>query len=288
MLTLKQAIHQAEANHTAIGHFNISTLDALWAIVAAAREVDVPVIIGVSEGERDFMGVAQVAALVRSIADQTGHPIYLNADHTYSLKRIREVVEAGYDSVIFDGAELSFENNLNQTREVVQLAKSLNPEVLVEAEVGYIGKSSSLLDHLPDDAAISEDAMPTSEQAVVFVNQTGVDLIAPAVGNIHGMLKNAANPNLNLDRIAAIHQAVNAPLVLHGGSGIQDDQFRQAIKAGISLIHINTEIRLAWRDALKQALSEATNEVAPYKLLNSSVEAVKAVVVNRLRLFSGA
>ena len=286
MLTLKQAIQQAEEKHIAIGHFNISTVDALWAIGRAAKELNVPVVIGVSEGERDFLGVAQTRALVTTVAQTLSHPIFLNADHTYSLERVREVIDAGYDSVIFDGAKLSLEENIHTTAQCVDYARRSGKPVLVEAELGYIGSSSKLLDELPEGATVGNDAMPTPEDAAKFVQQTGVDLLSPAVGNIHGMLKGASNPNLNIELISQIRTSAGVPLVLHGGSGISDSDFTAAIKAGISMVHINTEIRLAWRDALKTQLSQTPDEIAPYKLLKPSLESVKETVTRRLQLFS--
>jgi fructose-bisphosphate aldolase class II len=128
--------------------------------------------------------------------------------------------------------------------------------------------------------------MPSAETVAKFVTDTGIDCVAPAVGNVHGMLKNASNPKLNIDLIHQIVTATSAHLVLHGGSGITDEDFRAAISAGISAIHINTEIRAAWKHALQSKLSEDENEVAPYKLLKPSYEAVLQVVASRLRLFS--
>lgn len=285
MKHLQTYIHQAQAGKFALGHFNISTIDALWAIVHAALKLDVPVIIGVSEGERDFIGVSQTAALIHSLRHQLDHPIFLNADHTYSLERIKQVVDAGYDSVIFDGAKLDYHQNLVQTREVVQFVKSKAPHILVEAEVGYIGASSKLLDELPQDAIVGDQAMPTVPDITNFINETQVDLISPAVGNVHGMLKNSPNPSLNIDLIRQIAASVTTPLVLHGGSGITDHNLSSAIQAGMSLVHVNTEIRVAWKNALAKTLQDQPEEVAPYKILTPSIEAVNKVVTQKLKLF---
>jgi fructose-bisphosphate aldolase, class II len=283
---LKNALTYAQENQVALGHFNVSTIDAIHAIISAAKSLSVPIVIGVSEGERDFLGVKETAALIHTIRINQAYPIFLNADHTYSLDRIKEVVEAGYDSVIFDGATLSKEENKKRTKEVVGFVKSTRPDMLVEAEIGYIGKSSSLLDELPENAAITEDQMPTSQEIADFVAYTGVDLIAPAVGNIHGMLKNAPNPNLSIDRIREIAHSVSTPIILHGGSGIADQQFTDSIKAGVRMVHINTEIRKAWKQALKDTIHQDENEVAPYKLLEPAKQAVRQVVLNRLKLFN--
>ncbi len=283
---LIEYIHQAESNHTALGHFNISNLEALQGIIQAASKLHLPIVIGVSEGEREFIGVPHVKALIDSFRKSTSIPIFLNADHTYTLEKIKLVVEAGFDSVIIDGAKLSLPQNIDLTKQVVNYVRSTNPDILVEAELGYIGTSSQLLDEIPPGATQAQESMPTADQARDFVHQTGVDLLSPAVGNIHGMLKHAANPHLNIDRIHQIRQGGGVPLVLHGGSGISDADFTAAISAGISMIHVNTEIRLAYKNSLSQSLQDNPNEVAPYKILKPTIAAVEHVVSARLQLFN--
>lgn len=283
--TLREAIAEAGAQGVALGHFNISDSQGFWAVVNGARAVGVPVIIGVSEGERDFIGIRQVAAMVKSVREELNYPIYLNADHTYSFERVKEVIDAGYDAVIFDGAKLSFEENARITKQCVDYARSVNPEIIVEAELGYIGSGSKVLDAVPE--GVSFDNLTTKEEAIRFVEETGVDLFAPAVGNIHGMLRNAPEPRLNIERVREIRQAAGVPLVLHGGSGTSDEDFTSAIKAGITVVHINTEIRVAYQQALKAYLAEHPDETAPYKFGKPGVDAMTAVIERRLRLFSG-
>lgn len=284
---LLEVIREAERKKVAVGHFNISELTALKAIVRAAEELKLPVIIGVSEGERKFIGINQAAALIKSLRDEYNYPIFLNADHTYSLEGIKQAVQAGFDAVIFDGAKLPIEENIKKTKEIVSYVKSINHNVLVEGELGYIGSSSKILEAVPESAAIKEEDLTKPEEAARFVKETKVDLLAPAVGNIHGMFKNTPNPNLNIKRIKEIREAAGVPLVLHGGSGIKDEDFLDAIEAGVSVIHINTEIRLAWRNGLESAFKEDMKEVVPYKLLKKSEEAVYEVVKKRLKLFNG-
>jgi len=285
MKTLRETIWEAEEKKTAIGHFNISNIEGLRGIFAAARGLGVPVIIGVSEGERDFVGLRQAVALVRSLREEHDYPIYINADHTYTYERVREAVDAGVDSVIFDGAKLPMEENIAVTARCVEYARASNPEILVEAELGYIGTSSKLLDEVPE--GVSLDRLTTPEDAKRFVESTGVELFAPSVGNIHGMLKGVSNPSLNAGRIREIRESAGVPLVLHGGSGITDENFREAIAAGVRIIHINTEIRVAYRDAVKKSLEENPDEVAPYRIMKPAVEAVRSVVESRLKLFGG-
>lgn len=286
MKTLKQIIQEAESDKKAIGHFNISECAALKGIFQSAQELNVPVIIGVSEGERDFIGVKRIALLVKSLREEFNYPIFLNADHTHSLEKIKEAVEAGFDAVLFDGGKLPFEENIKKTKEVVEYVKSANPNILVEGELGYLGGSSVILKEIPKDAAIKPEDLTNPEQAAQFVKETSIDLLAPAVGNIHGMFKNAPNPSINIERINKLRSMVGAPIVLHGGSGIIDEEFIKAIDAGISIIHINTEIRLAWRQGMEKALRDNPEEVVPYKLLPTVIKEIKNAVDKRLKLFS--
>jgi len=286
MKTLRECIAEAEARQVAIGHFNISNIEGFWGIIRAARELAVPVIIGVSEGERDFIGVRQVAALVGSARREFNHPIFLNADHTYSFDRVKEAIDVGFDAVIFDGSKLLLEENIAETKRCVEYARSVGPEVIVEAELGFIGTSSKLLDTVPEGVGLGVDDLAKSKDARHFVFETGIDLLAPAVGNIHGMLKGRSDPALDIDRIKLLRVAADVPLVLHGASGNTDDDLRRAIAAGIAIIHINTEIRVAYRDALKQSLQENPEEVAPYKILKPAVQAIERVVRKKLSLFN--
>ncbi|MFC1720932.1 ketose-bisphosphate aldolase [Patescibacteria group bacterium] len=285
MKTLKQVIKEAKENKTAVGHFNISNIEGLWAIFRAAQSVDAPVIIGLSEGEREHVGTRQAAALVKSLRAQYDYPIFINADHCHSFESVKEAVDAGFDAVIFDGATLPIEENIEITKKCVEYARSVNPEIIVEGELGYIGGSSKMLDEIPE--GVSLDNLTTAEDAKRFVDETGVDLFSPSIGNIHGMLKSSANPELNIERIKEISDAVDAELVLHGGSGISDENFKSAIEAGISTVHINTEIRRAYREALEEALKNDPEQIAPYKFAKPAMEAMQEVVEKRIRLFSG-
>jgi len=286
MKFLKELISEAEKNKIAIGHFNVSETVALKGILQASGGLNLPVIIGVSEGEREFFGVNEIASIVRDLRDKLNYPIFLNADHTHSLEKAREAAEAGFDAILFDAGKLPFEENIKKTKEAVEIIKHINSEILVEGELGYIGSSSTIFESVPEGAIIKEEDMTTPEQAARFIGETKVDLIGPAVGNIHGMFKDAPNPHLNIERIVQIKSAAGVPLVLHGGSGITDDDFLLAINAGISIIHINTEIRLAWRRGMDKAVLENKDEIIPYKLLGPVVEEVKKVAESRLKLFN--
>ena len=165
-----------------------------------------------------------------------------------------------------------------------EISKKENRDILIEAEIGFIGTSSKLLDAMPE--GVNESTMTTPEDAKHFVDATGIDLLAPSVGNVHGMVS-GGNPRLHPERVKAIREAVGIPLVLHGGSGSMDEDFVACIKNGIDIVHINTEIRVAYRDAVKKALIENPDEVVPYKILRPAVNAIEQVVVARLKLFNG-
>jgi fructose-bisphosphate aldolase class II len=288
MQTLRNALEQSEKNGVAIGHFNVADLVLLKAVVAAARDLKVPVAVGASEGEREFFGVRQIAALVRSLREEYDYPIFLNADHTHSLAHALDVAKAGFDSVVFDLSALPFEQNVRQTKEAVEALKAINPAILVEGEIGDIGTGSEIHETAPD----LSKGLTSPQQAKEFVEATGIDILAPAVGNMHGMLKSMvqgqAKKRLQIDRIAEIKRAVQMPLTLHGGSGTDDEDLRKAIGAGINIIHINTELRVAWRRGLEEGLSKEPDEVVPYKILPFAVRSVEEVARSRLALFNAA
>jgi fructose-bisphosphate aldolase class II len=232
--------------------------------------------------------------MARSLVDEMKKeytvPIFLNADHTYTFDKVKQVVEAGYDSVIVDGAKLSYEENLKLVKECVDWVREYEIQnqkrVLVEAELGYIGQSSSLNSKLPE--GVSESNLTTRDQARDFVLRTGIDLFAPAVGNVHGMLVDAPEPKLRIDRISEIRDAAGVPLVLHGASGNTDEDLINSIRSGISIIHINTEIRKAFRDGIKDYIEHNPNEIAPYKFDRAGAEEMKKVVRAKMELYKNS
>jgi fructose-bisphosphate aldolase, class II len=286
MKTLENVLQKAEHGRVAVGHFNFSDLAAFNAIAAAARDLDLPVMVGVSEGERAFVGVRQAAALVRSVREEYGQPIFLNADHTHSIAKAEEAAKAGFDEVIFDGSGLPFEENVAQTKRAVEAIKSINPAILVEGEIGWIGASSEILEKAPEGVGV----LTTPEEAKQFVGATRIDVLAPAVGNMHGLLQSMihgeSEKRLHIQRIGEIKAAAGIFMTLHGGSGTRDADFQQAIKAGMTIVHVNTELRLAWRCSLESMLLAHPGELAPYKLLPEVAKAVSEVVQKRLRLFN--
>ena len=288
MHSLHDALEQSQKDGVAIGHFNVADCVLLKAVVAAGQELEVPVVVGVSEGEREFIGVRQIAALVWSVREDCDCPIFLNADHTHSLAKAVEAARAGFDSIVFDLSALPFERNVRQTKEAVEALKTINSAILVEGEIGDIGTGSEIHEEAPD----LSKGLTSPAEARQFVESTGVDILAPAVGNMHGMLKSMVQgetrKRLDIDRIAQIKRAAQVPLTLHGGSGTDDGDLRKAIAAGINIIHINTELRVAWRRGLEEGLSKLPHEVVPYKILPFAVESVKNVARSRLELFNAS
>jgi fructose-bisphosphate aldolase, class II len=283
--SLRDALAQLEKEGAALGHFNVSDQVLLKAVVAAAAETRLPVLVGASEGERGFFGARQLAALVKTEREESGLPLFLNADHTHSLTKAMEAANAGFDAVTIDFSALPFDQNVARTRETVEAIKAVNPAILAEGEIGDIGTGSEIKE------TAQGGKLSTPEEARQFVEATGIDILAPAVGNMHGMLKSMvqgkAKKHLDIERIAQIKQAAGRFLTLHGGSGTDDEHFRKAIGAGINIIHINTELRVAWRESLAASLARDSNEVVPYKILRPVIDAVKQVVSSRLTLFHG-
>ena len=285
-MTLRDELLGAQRDGVAIGHFNVSDLVLVKAVVAAARALDAPVLIGVSEGERELLGARELAALVNGLRQEHGGRIYLNADHTHSLVKAVEAAEAGFDMIVFDRSTLPLDENARRTADAVEVLKAINPEILVEGEIGDIGSGSEIHDQPLDPAR----GLTTAAEAKEFVERTGVDILAPAIGNMHGMLRSMADghlrKHLRIDRIRQIRAATDVFLTLHGGSGTDDADLRAAIGAGITIVHINTELRIAWRRGLEASLAAHPSDLAPYKILPPVVDSVQQVVRARLALFN--
>lgn len=286
MYSLTKALKDAQERGTAIGHFNVSELVSLKAVFSSAQNLGVPVLVGVSEGERDFIGVRQIAALVRSLREEFDSPVFLNADHTHSLARAIEAARAGFDAIAFDRSRLAFDQNVRETRQAVEAIKSVNAGIVVEGEIGDVGTGSEI--HAEELHVSGRLTSPM--EARQFVDATGVDVLAPSVGNMHGLSKSMAEgvrkKRLDIPRIAQIRSAADVPLTLHGGSGTDDDDLRSAIDAGINIVHINTELRIAWRRGLVEGLSAQPQQVVPYRILPFAVDSVELVVRSRLQLFN--
>jgi len=284
---MKEILKKAQQEKYAIGAFNFSTAEVLKAIVAAAKELRSPVILATSENEAEFFGMREAVALVDAWRHGSKLPLILNLDHGKSLESIKKAIAAGYDAVHFDGSHLSYEENLKQTKAVVewvrQVEKTFDRQIIVEGELGYLRGGSSL--HT-EALEIKPEDLTQPHQAKDFVDQTGVDSLAVVIGNAHGVFS-AGQEKLNLERLAQIKEALGDKvfLVLHGGSGLAVEDVKKAIELGIVKTNINTELRVAYKEGLEEEFKQKPQETTPYKILEHSFEDVKKVVSEKIRLF---
>ena len=283
MFTIKDYLKRTTEEKWALGHFNFSEDEALRAIVESAAEFKTPIFVGTSEGERKHLGLKQAVNLVKAFREEFNIPIFLNADHTKTFGGVVAAVDAGYDAILADFSALPFEENIKLTKQSVEYAKSKNPDIIVEGELGYIKGESKIQKEI---IQIKAEDLTKPEEASQFVRVTGVDMLAPAVGNIHGIVTNSPE-SIDISIIANIKKAVGNDifLVLHGGSGLSESDFKNSIDNGISMIHINTEIRVAFTEALKETILKMPEETTPYKILTPSIEAMKKVVEEKLKIF---
>ncbi len=286
MKTLKQHFQEAMDGKWAIGHFNFSTAEQLRAIAEASMEAKVPVMVGTSEGEAGFLGRVQSVALVGAWR-MLGYDLHLNADHHKSWISAKEAIDSGYDTILIDASKMPYEENIELTKKVVVYARKMSREhgvdITVEGEIGYLKGESQV----QENVEISSEDYTKPEQAKDFIARTGVDRLAIVFGNIHGIVTKQEE-HLDIGVLKRISETVpGVPLVLHGGSGLADSEVKEAIANGISNVHINTELRVAYQKALKAELKKEPDQTTPYKLLTPSYEATKKVVLEKLKLFSG-
>lgn len=282
-MTLREIVIDAQKTQIAIGHFNISDSNQLEAIAEAAKELQMPVVVGLSEGERDYFPLSHARALINEYVKE-GVQLFLNADHTRSIEKAQEAIASGVDAIVADGSLQPFAENVHYAKEVVRMARESGRDILVEGELGYIGSASQMYDELPEGVAVSESMMTKADEISTFVTQTNVDMMAPAVGNVHGIIK-GGDPKLSINRIKELHAAVSVPLVLHGASGNTDEEIREAIRAGMAIVHINTEFRVVYRKGLEDVLHEEPEELAPYKYLKPTVADMKEFIKEQIKLF---
>ncbi|MBI2587735.1 class II fructose-bisphosphate aldolase [Candidatus Azambacteria bacterium] len=281
-MTLREVLTNAEQGGYAIGHFNFATEEQLRAIAEAAALLKAPVMAGTSEGEQKHLGIKVAVAMANAMAEETGAVLFLNADHHKSFEAVKEAVDAGYPSVHFDGSELSFAKNVEVTKQCVGYARSKNLEISVEGELGYLGGGSQVSEEI---VTVLAEQMTDPVEAKEYCEKTGVDRLAIAIGNVHGI--HAKEPNLDFERLSAIRRAVpeHVVLVLHAGSGISAEDIKKAISLGIANIHISTELRAVFRKELEETLKEHPEEVAPYKWYPEAVEEMRKLVEEKIRLF---
>ena len=270
----------------AVGQFNVSNLEQLRAVCETAAALKSPVIIGTSEGERKFIGLKQIVATVKAWQEETGLPIILNADHSRSFETAKAAFDAGYSGIHFDGSELPYEENLKITKQVVEYVKSKNSEAVVEGELGRVLGGSQI--HR-EAIELKESDFTDPDLAEEFVKESGIDSLAISYGNVHGIFCKGleGNEKLDMERLKAIRKKVEAFLILHGGSGINADEIKESIKNGIVKVNINTELRVAYVNTLREVLNKS-DETTPYKIWPPAIEAVKRVVEEKIKLFGSS
>jgi len=284
MISLKDYLKEARDGHYAIGHFNFSTEDVLKGIVEAARDAGAPaVMVGTSEGEVEFVGMYEAVASVGAVRKHYDFPVFLNADHFKSFDKCREAIDAGYDSVIIDESKMAFADNMAATKKVVEYAKSIGKGILVEGEIGYLRGSSEVQKKIE----ISSADYTKPEEAREFVSKTGVNQLAVVFGNIHGIVTEQEE-KLDIEHFKSIvATAPDVYYVLHGASGLKDVDVQAAIKAGVTNVHFNTELRVAYTEGLHKALHDKPGETTPYKYLKVGVDEMKKVVFAKVKMFMG-
>lgn len=286
MENLNWYLEQARLSHTAIGHFNFSTADVLRGIVEASRDAGAPaVMVGTSEGEASFIGFKEAVALVQALCEEFNFPVFLNADHFKSFEKCKEAIDVGYDSVLLDGSKLTYDENFVVTKKVVEYAREMskyrNIEISAEGELGYLRGSSEV----QKNVEISPDDYTKPDEAKNFVSKTGVDRLAVVFGNIHGIVTEQEE-KLDVEHFKKIVAAVpDVYYVLHGASGLKDEDVSAAIRAGIVNVHFNTELRVAYKEGIHKVFHDKPDETTPYKYLGPAVEEVKKVVSQKIKLF---
>ena len=263
----------------AVGAFNLNNMEILQAIIEAAEEENSPVFIQASQGGIKYAGIEYIAGMARVAAEKARIPIALNLDHGTSFAQVVQCVRHGFSAVMIDGSKHSFEDNIALTQKVVEVAHPNN--VSVEAELGKIG---GVEDDIVVDAADASFTDP--KEAAEFVERTKVDALAIAIGTAHGVYK--GEPKLDFKRLEEIAAITDVPLVLHGASGISDEQIRKAVPHGITKINIDTDLRVAFSQAIKDLLAKKPGEIDPRKILGPARDAMKEVARTKMRLFGSA
>lgn len=276
LVNMNKMLKKAKEEHYAVPHFNINNLEWTKFILEECNELNVPVILGVSEGAVKYMGsylvVADlVKAMIKSLNIKI--PVCLHLDHGSSLESCISAIDAGFSSVMIDGSRLPLKENIKITKEVVSYAHERG--ISVEAEVGHIGTT--------DDNMTKEETNATLEDCQILYENTNIDALAAALGSVHGFYKKEAN--LDFETMELINKSLPIPLVLHGGTGIPDDKIRMAISKGISKININTELQSVWSKAVRKYLLENEDVYDPRKIISSGEAAMKERISEIVTLF---
>lgn len=271
IVNTKEMLKDAKLNHYAIGAFNIENMEFAQAIIWAAAEVNSPIILQTSENTLKYGSPELFRAIVDTIAHEVTIPVAIHLDHGTSFKSVERCIYADYRSVMFDGSMMCYKDNVDTT---ARLVKKCRPRgISVEAELGAIsGKEGA-----PTE---STDLYTDPQAAVDFVKETSVNSLAVSIGTVHGLYK--TEPKLDYDRLKLLNEMLDVPLVLHGASGLNDDQLRKCIECGISKINIATDLRIAWTDTLKKYMLENPSVFDPKKAAKEARAAVGEIVKERL------
>lgn len=279
LVTGKEILDHANKHNYAVGAFNVNNMEIVQAIVEAAEEMNAPVILQASQGAIKYAGIEYITALAKVAASKVKVPVAIHLDHGTDFEQIMLCIRHGFTSVMIDGSKYELKKNIEITRKVVEVAHAVG--VSVEAELGKIGGTE-------DDITVDErEATFTDpEEAKIFVDETNVDSLAIAVGTAHGVYK--GEPKLDFDRIKAIKDKLGIPLVLHGSSGVPADAIEKAVSLGINKINIDTDLRIAFTQAMKDYHKEHPDNIDPRKVLGPARAAMKEVIKGKIALFGSA
>ena len=273
LVSSKEMFEKAYKGGYAIGAFNVNNMEIVQGITEAAKEVDAPLILQVSKGARAYANHTYLIKLVEAAVIETGLPICLHLDHGNSFELAVQAMKAGYTSVMIDGSHEDFENNIAVTKKVVDVANAFG--IPVEAELGKVGGKE-------DDLEADADTNTDPQEAKEFVERTGVSSLAVAIGTAHGFY--VGTPVLDKPRVSAIKEVVDVPLVLHGASGLSEEDVRECVERGMCKVNFATELRVAYTDAVKKLLEEKPETFDPKKLGVVAMEAVKEQVIARMKM----
>jgi len=276
----KELLIDAQKNHYAVGAFNVENMEMIQAVVAAAEAENAPVILQTTPSTLKYADTSLYAAMAKVVAEKTFVPVAIHLDHGNSLQLCQQATKYGYTSLMIDGSKLPLEENIELTKKVVDMAKIYNACPSVEAELGKLGGKE-------DDVEVKdgEDSCTDPMEAVQFVEKTGVDSLAVAIGTAHGFYK--GTPKLEFERLSKIRDVVSVPLVLHGSSGIPDEDIIKAISLGICKVNFATELRVAYSDAVKACINQDPAVYDPKKYGAMARESVTELVRHRIKICMG-
>lgn len=274
--TLKKVLKEAEDLNMAIGAFNTHNLEMLPAIIKAAVNQRTPVIIQTSCGTANYVGHKNLVSICKSMAEEYGVDIVLHLDHAKDYDEIRKAIDAGYSSVMFDGSSLPLKDNILGTKRVVEYARKF--DVSVEAELGTVGGT--------EDGIVVEqkDVQYTDpEDAVEFIRQTGIDALAVAIGTNHGQYK--SKTKINFKRLEEIKKAVDIPLVIHGGTGVKEEDVKKVIRRGIRKFNVGTELLVGWNRKAKECYDSHKENVSNRDNVVPCLNIIEEIVEKKINLF---